>query len=530
MCRIFGFVILLSLNTFSGFLSAQIVEIPKWEVLDLSLIAPPALSDPFAHELSGVFTHSSGKTVEIQGFYNGDSNWIVRASFSEVGAWSYQIFSDIPELSDQRGTITVLDPLPQQRGPILVDPNQSRRFIYADGTPYFLLAFELDWLFALDTDNTNELPRTRELVSEVKKNGFNQIVMNVFAYDANWGERDQINPEHDFSKPKIFPFGGTNNEPDFSTLNINFFKHLDAVITHLNEQEIVAHLMIYVWNKQVAWPEPESVADNRYFDYVIKRYQAYPNVLWDISKEALAYGRDDLGYITRRIDRLRKLDAHQRLVTVHDYNYCRQFPEKVDFISVQEWMPNLHNEMLRIAENHPNKPVFNIENGCYEQTTYSIFQGAYSSPEVCLRRTYETIFAGVYATYYWQNTAWYNVIWNPTSLPISQQPRFIYYRILKELFDEFDFNTLTPVQDSFTPLGLTNSFGQYLYFVPADRLGLFGELAAMENKEVSIQWVDVQTGLRTDSETFSQWGGRWLGFYKPEEIAGHMAVAILTLQ
>lgn len=59
------------------------------------------------------------------------------------------------------------------------------------------------------------------------------------------------------------------------------------------------------------------------FDYLVKRYQAFPNLIWDISKEALAYGMDDMDYIVERIDRLRKLDGHKRLVTVHDYNFYR---------------------------------------------------------------------------------------------------------------------------------------------------------------------------------------------------------------
>jgi hypothetical protein len=93
--------------------------------------------------------------------------------------------------------------------------------------------------------------------------------------------------------------------------------------------------MIYVWHKQVAWPEARSEADNRYFDYVVKRYQAYSNIIWDISKEATGYDHNDKSYILDRIERLRALDSYDRLVTVHDYGYCNQYPDTVDFISVQ---------------------------------------------------------------------------------------------------------------------------------------------------------------------------------------------------
>ncbi len=43
-------------------------------------------------------------------------------------------------------------------------------------------------------------------------------------------------------------------------------------------------------NKKVSWPEARSAEDNRHFDYVIKRYQAFSNIVWDISKEAAGFG------------------------------------------------------------------------------------------------------------------------------------------------------------------------------------------------------------------------------------------------
>ena len=84
-------------------------------------------------------------------------------------------------------------------------------------------------------------------------------------------------------------------------------------------------------------PPRTPQADNRYFDYVARRYQAFPNLVWDISKEALGYGHTDVNYISQRIKRLRELDSFDRLITVQDYSYCRRFTEMVDFVSVQLW-------------------------------------------------------------------------------------------------------------------------------------------------------------------------------------------------
>ena len=49
---------------------------------------------------------------------------------------------------------------------------------------------------------------------------------------------------------------------------------------------IVAHIMIMVENKNVDWPLEQSPADDLYWSTVVDRYQAYDNVVWDVSKEA----------------------------------------------------------------------------------------------------------------------------------------------------------------------------------------------------------------------------------------------------
>ena len=88
-------------------------------------------------------------------------------------------------------------------------------------------------------------------------------------------------PEYEFgNNDRMFPFLGSNNAPDYSSLNCEFFKNLDTKIESLNDRDIISHLMIYVWNKRVNWPKLASKADDMYFDYVVKRYQAFSNIVF----------------------------------------------------------------------------------------------------------------------------------------------------------------------------------------------------------------------------------------------------------
>ena len=124
----------------------------------------------------------------------------------------------------------------------------------------------------------------------------------------------------------------------------------------------------------------------------------------------------DKEYISERITRTRALDAYKRLVSVHDYGFCKNHPNEVDFLSSQNWSYSLYNNMLDVKKEFPNKPVFNIEHGGYEKSELQVFPGAYEDAEVCLRRNYLCLFAGVYTTYYWQGASWNVIIHNPFEL------------------------------------------------------------------------------------------------------------------
>lgn len=503
----------------------------KWDVIEFSFALSDIPDKPFDVEFGAVFQKEDGIDMRIPGFYNGDNTWVLRFCAPETGTWKYTTYASLQELAGKTGEVQVTENTKEwQNGSVVIDPQHPQKFMYADGSPYFMMAFELDWLFALDAENPTDIPKTRNLIGEVRDNAFNQVVMNVYSYDAPWGEKDKIDPKNNYAKPKVFPFGGNNENPDYSTLSVEFFKHLDRVVAHLNRQQIVAHLMVYVWNKEVNWPKPGSKADNMYFDYVVKRYQAYPNVVWDIAKEALSYGRDDVGYITDRVNRLRKLDAYQRLLTVHSYEYCKAFPGKVDFIQIPDNQPYLYARMRDVLETHNLKPVVNIENGAYEKTMHSIFDGAYTAPLTCLDRMYQCIFAGTYSTYYWQNAAWYNVVTEPFKLPKSKQPHFHYYQYIQKLFAPYNFNEFYPVQNMFAAPMLTNGEDVFIFYLPEYRTRVAGRLPQLRGKTVSVKWFDPLTGSYYDSadKTFGE--DTWLAIDKPKGISGSLSIAVLTLK
>ena len=503
----------------------------KWEVFDIVIEQKLKITNPFEVDLLGILIHENGRNTQVPGFYDGNNRWVIRFCPDIEGKWSLVTSSSEKKLDARRAVLQVKpNTRKDEHGPVRVSKKYPNRFEYADGTPYFSMAFEVDWLFAPDAENEAGIPKTRKLIESLKANNFNQVVMNVYAFDADWGERDKIEPENNYAKPEVFPFLGSNENPDYSSLNLTFFQRFDRIMELLDEQEIISHLMIYVWNKKVNWPEPESKADQLYFDYVVKRYQAYPNLIWDISKEALAYGHDDMDYITQKIRQLRRLDGHNRLVTVHDYLYCDNYPQNVDFISIQEWKPNLYNSMLKVTQKHKDKPVINIEHGGYEKTMHSIFDGAYTDPVACLDRNYQCIFTGSYSTYYWQNSSWYELVTEPFSLPEEQQPHFHYYKHLVDLFTEYDFTELKPGQGFFTTYYLSNQKGLYLFYQTPGMEGIHGELAELTGKKVKYRWFDPLTGRYSEYSNRDFHNSKWIGIKKDPAISGPVGILIMEVE
>lgn len=495
--------------------SSKGITTEQWVVNDIIYTAKNNVDKPFSKTIYAVVSSEKG-TQKIPLFYNGNKKWIFRYSSADLGNKTFVIKGDVKGVSGKKGKILVTKNTKKNRhGSIVTSSEDKRHFYYQDGTPYFNLAFECDWLFALDY-NQEKLSKTNHLLNLVEKFGFNQIVMNVYAYglDFDWvrDERLQQNPQHNYgSREDIFPFLGTNSKPDYSALNVDFFKHFDKVISEMQSRELVSHLMIYVWNKRVSWPKPGSEADNMYYDYIIKRYQAFPNIIWDVSKEAAskiakAQNINIESHLVERIQRTRKLDSYKRLLSVHDYGFCNRHKNDVDFISIQNWRFQIQEDMLRAHKKFPDKPVFNIEHGGYEESPYNIFPGGYSNAEACLRRNYFCLFGGTYTTYYWQAAAWTAVIHNPFEQDDTfAKPHFEYFKYMSDFFKKYHFENFEPVTGFNTrSYNLTNyKEGQILLYVP---------------KEVHHTDVKRQLDKQFDySNATWQWFNTITGEYTPEK-------------
>ena len=139
-----------------------------------------------------------------------------------------------------------------------------------------------------------------------------------------------------------------------------------------------------------------------FFRWIVARYAAYPNVVWDFfSKEA--HNEKDLDYKLGRLRFLRASDPYHHLMTNHDDddNNDRGVFDTLNDFRTDQQHSKLRETILAQRQRRP-WPVANAEFG-YEQGPGGPEDKTYDSthtPDELVRRAWEISMAGGYTAYY----------------------------------------------------------------------------------------------------------------------------------
>jgi len=427
-------------------------RVPQHHLIDLVLA--PADSDcdgnPHDVDLAATFVGPSGRALRIPGFYDSLKGFVVRFSAPVQGVWRYRAEGAVVRDRPSSGEIVCYTAAAAAHGALVVDRAHPQHFCFEEGEHCFLFGYEANWLPCVD-QSPSDMGRINTFLDTVQSMGANMLTMNVYAHTCrSWLTPEQETDER-YIKPLLAPWVGGNDEPDYGRFDSAFFEHLDRVMLALLQRGMLAHLMVHVYNKQVNWPEFGSAADDRYWRYVVARYQAFCNVIWDPAKESYYRSPE---YIWDRMGFIRSHDAYRRLITVHDSN--------TPHVPASEWSQRHYDPRKEMADEladfksdqvHSNwyddarhnyvshqRPYMNIEYG-YEQgvddlPTYSRKQGW----QEVLRRTWRVVMGGGYPNYYYSNTAW-NLF-----VPLPKPPGYEPHRALADLLRDTTYWRLTPDQ------------------------------------------------------------------------------------
>ena len=475
--------------------TSQAIEVPRWQPHDFAFLSDAKPDNPFSILFSAAVTGPAGRGLTIPGFFDGDGTWKIRVSAAEPGNWTLVTHSTLAALDNQRLTFTcVANPSPNVHGGLRVDPKHPRHFVFEDGSRFFLMGYECDWLWALDMGSA-DLKTIDPFLDKLSANGFNYVILNAYAHDTDW--RKGKTADDDFGPPAMFAWEGSNDKPDHTRFNPAYWRHYDRVIDALYRRGMVAHIMIKVYNKMVNGPANGSADDDMYFRWLIARYSAYPNIHWDLSKEA--NNEKDLSYKIGRLNFIRQNDPYHRPLTVHDDRKTYDdgaYNDLLDYRSDQQHSKWHETELAHRRQRE--WPVVNVELG-YEHgpmgpsdKTYNVVQ----PPEEVCRRAWEVCMAGGYSTYYYTYTAW-DVI-----RPQDSPPGYAYFKNLRDFFETTAYWRLEPADD-LTTAGycLAEPGREYIVFLNKPRPFTL-KLRKLESP-LKAEWYHPFTAKRLDAGLMS---------------------------
>jgi len=497
------------LTSFAGRLAAapDRPSVPCWQPHDFSFTAQAAPANPFLVEISATVTGPDGKTFTTPGFFDGNGVWKIRVSPTSEGQWSLVTKSELPELAGKTATFTcVKNPNPKIHGVLRVDPEHPHHFIFADGTRFFMQGYEYDWLWALDQDKPG-VPTIEKTLDLISRYGFNYVLVNSYAYDTSW-RKGKTGPD-DYGPSLLYPWAGSNAAPEQSQMNLDYWNHYDLMTDALLTRGIEAHLFIKVYNKQVKWPAPGSGEEKLFFRWLVARYAAYPNLIWDFSKEAhneknLAYKQDWLKYV-------RVTDPYHHLTTVHDDDVANDngaYDQLTDFRADQHhgvanvkgpnanYMGGKHEKILTQRQRRA-WPVANVESD-YECGPGGLADKTFGKAQTAAqtaRTLWDIAMAGGYTAYYYTYTAW-DVI-----RPLDVPPGYAYLKHFGDFWRATDYWLLQPA-DKLVSTGwcLANPGKEYVAYQSQPEPFTL-ELSDVSGKLMG-EWFDAFTGKSTAAGTF----------------------------
>ncbi|WP_327581569.1 DUF5060 domain-containing protein [Nonomuraea sp. NBC_00507] len=305
-------------------------SVERWCVHEIELTGPSD-GNPFAEvELSARYTYRN-RTVEAEGFYDGDGVYRIRFMPDREGSWEFVTRSNVPELDGYTGAFEATPAT--SRGPVRA---VGTRFEYADGTPHLSFGTTCyHWTHDMDRD------RERETLRSLAESPFNKIRMCVLPT----GQMD----------PPELPFAGE----DKTRYNPVFFRHLEARIADLCAIGVEADVILFhpYDRGRRGLENMGRELDHAYVRYVVARLAAFRNVWWSVANE-YDFNRDktmdDWDDLLRTVKRH---DPYERLLSIHNGTRMYEVASVYDFAkpwvthqSIQHWDATLTTEWVKTGK------------------------------------------------------------------------------------------------------------------------------------------------------------------------------------
>ena len=336
------------------------IEIAQWDIFELAIDGTTD-GNPFLDvEFTARFTCNQ-RSVEVDGFYDGDGVYRIRFMPDTVGTWCYQTRSNCHELSNTEGTFSCVAPSPQSHGPVRVA--DTYHFAYADGTPFKQLGTTC-YVWNHQGDELEE-----QTLATLRTAPFNKLRMCIFPKHYAFNENE----------PEYYPFPclarGTSTWTgsytvdvhegwafDFTRFDPAFFRHLERRVADLMELGVEADIILFHPYDRWGFATMDAETDDHYLRYVVARLAAYRNVWWSMANEYDLMPSKTMADWDRFFRIVQERDPYQHLRSIHNW---RDFYDHAKPWVTHQSIQRSDLEQVRMWREQYKKPVV-VDECCYE--------------------------------------------------------------------------------------------------------------------------------------------------------------------
>ena len=211
---------------------------------------------------------SGARSVEVDGFYDGDGVFRVRHMPDAEGEWRFTTTSNVASLDGLTGGFRTTAPEAGAHGPVRV--RDGFHFAHADGTPY--VPFGTTCYAWTHQDEAMQA----ETLATLRTAPFNKIRMAIFPKHYIYSENEPLHA--------MFERGPDGTE-DRDRPNPVAFRLLEARIDALAALGIEADLILFHPYDRWGYCDMSHEQDLAYVRHVLARLASFRNVWWSLANE-----------------------------------------------------------------------------------------------------------------------------------------------------------------------------------------------------------------------------------------------------
>lgn len=320
--------------------------VERFEPVEISAtLTETPTSNPFSEaRFIGNFADPSGPAQQIDGFCDSADGKVFRLRYLPTVEGEVNLTVSLNWGKYTAGTSGKFRVVQSERkGLLRVDKEHPSHFVWeGTGEHYFWNSTTTYWLLAWDEETI------MESINRLAKLGINRIRVAMCGRTRDgkrWSEPSVLPTERFSFRLEPWPAANPSDieQPNYDTTRLNppHWQKLDRLVSLAAERGIVVSLIFYLdgADKGVdpfGKEKMGSAEEQLYYRYVLSRYAAYPNVMWDVSNEYRLF-RDDT-WAEKMGTLIKELDPYDHMTSIHGHGDFRfRKSPWADYAMYQQW-------------------------------------------------------------------------------------------------------------------------------------------------------------------------------------------------